>query len=64
MQDLNIQLMERDMILRCTLFILPQRLNDIGYAAMGIMFSVEDYTSDLTWAEQKLVDTFFDSMGW
>lgn len=47
-----------------TVHIASETLNEIGYAAMGIMFSVEDYTSDLTWAEQKLVDTFFDSMGW
>lgn len=25
-------------------------------AAMGIMFSVNDYTAELTWAEQKIID--------
>ena len=31
-------------------------------AAMGIMFSVNDYTAELTWAEQKIIDQFFDSL--
>jgi len=37
---------------------------DVGVGAVGIMFSVEKYTSDLSWAEQKLVDTFFDGLKW
>jgi len=36
---------------------------DFIAAAVGIMFSVEKYTSDLSWAEQKL-DTFFDGLKW
>lgn len=31
-------------------------------AAMGIVFSVEDYTAELTWAEERIIDTFFDSL--
>ena len=31
-------------------------------AAMGIMFSVEDYTADLSWAEIAIIDAFFDSL--
>ena len=37
---------------------------DVIAAAVGIMFSVDKYTSDLSWAEQKLVDTFFDGLKW
>jgi len=37
---------------------------DVIAAAVGIMFSVENYTSNLSWAEQKLVDTFFDGLKW
>jgi hypothetical protein len=25
-------------------------------AALGILFSVSDYTAELTWAEQKIID--------
>jgi carbonic anhydrase len=37
-----------------------------GYiaAAMGIIFSVEDYTAKLTWAEQEIINNFFDSLKW
>ena len=28
-----------------------ENVNDIGFAAVGILFSVDDYTADLTWAE-------------
>lgn len=34
----------------------------VGAAAVGIMFSVNDYTANLTWAEQQVIDTFFDSL--
>ena len=33
-------------------------------AAMGIIFSVDDYTANLTWAEQRIIDTFFDTLNW
>jgi len=35
-----------------------------GYAAMGIMFSVNEYTADLTESQQLVIDKFFDSMHW
>ena len=35
---------------------------DVGAAAVGLMFSVEDYTANLTWSEQKIIDSFFDSL--
>ena len=38
--------------------------NDFKYAAVGILFSVEDYTSNLSWSEQALIDTFFDTLKW
>ena len=31
-------------------------------AAMGIMFSVENYTAKLSWAEERIIDTFFDTL--
>jgi carbonic anhydrase len=33
-------------------------------AAMGIIFSVQDYTAELSWAEQEIIDNFFDSLKW
>lgn len=47
-----------------TVHTAKETINGVGYAAVGIMFSVESYTSDLTWAEQKVIDTFFDSLKW
>lgn len=38
--------------------------NGIKYAAMGIMFSVNDYTQEATEEEQKIIDDFFDQMQW
>ena len=37
-------------------------INGFGYAAVGILFSVNEYTAKLTHAEQKIIDTFFDSI--
>jgi hypothetical protein len=45
-----------------TVHTASETLNGIGYAAVGIMFSVDEYTADLTDAEQKVIDTFFDSL--
>ena len=47
-----------------TVHLAKETNNEIGYAAVGIMFSVEEYTSNLTWAEQKVIDEFFDSLKW
>jgi carbonic anhydrase len=40
------------------------KANGFIAAAMGIIFSVEEYTANLTWSEQRIVDTFFDSLQW
>jgi carbonic anhydrase len=37
---------------------------DIKYAAMGIMFSVNDYNIVLPPEKQKIIDNFFDSLSW
>lgn len=34
------------------------------YAAVGVMFSVNDHTAKLSWAEQRIIDTFFDNLSW
>lgn len=33
-------------------------------SAMGLVFSVNQYTADLTFAQQQVIDIFFDSMKW
>lgn len=33
-------------------------------AALGIMFSVENFNVKTTWAEQRIIDTFFDTLKW
>jgi carbonic anhydrase len=38
--------------------------NDFIAAAMGLMFSVNDYTADLTPGERMVIDTFFDTLRW
>jgi carbonic anhydrase len=38
--------------------------NSFIAAAVGILFSVEEYTANLSWSEQRLVDTFFESLKW
>ena len=47
-----------------TVHIADSVENEIGYAAVGIMFSVKDYNSNLTWAESRIVDNFFDTLKW
>jgi len=42
----------------------PKKSNEFIAAAMGIMFSVEDYTADLSWAEREVIDNFFESLQW
>lgn len=36
--------------------------NEFTHAAMGIMFSVNDYTAKLSDAETKILDTFFNTL--
>ena len=38
--------------------------SEFKYAAVGILFSVEDYTAKLSSDEQQIIDDFFDSMDW
>lgn len=38
--------------------------NNITAAAIGVLFSVDDYTADLTEAEVEIIDTFFQSLQW
>lgn len=39
-------------------------VNGIKYAAMGIMFSVNDYNTITTPEQQKIIDDFFDGLMW
>lgn len=38
--------------------------NDFMASAVGLVFSVDKYTADLTFAEQQVIDNFFDSLKW
>lgn len=38
--------------------------NDFSFAAVGIMFSVEEYTANLSEAERNIIDAFFDGLKW
>ena len=38
--------------------------NEFSFAAMGVMFSMNHHTANLTWAEKKIIDTFFDGLKW
>ena len=42
----------------------PEEKNGIEYAAMGIMFSVDKFTANLTWSERAVIDSFFDGLKW
>ena len=43
----------------------PVAKNEIEFAAMGIMFSVNNYTAkNLTWGEKMAIDSFFDGLKW
>ena len=45
-----------------TVHVASETLNGFGYAAMGIIFSVNDSTIVLDEADQKVVDDFFDGL--
>jgi carbonic anhydrase len=47
-----------------TVHLADDTINDVGYAAMGIIFSVNDYTADLNPIEIRIIDNFFDPMEW
>ena len=38
--------------------------NGLETSNISILFSVEDYNANLTWAEQTIIDSFFDSLDW
>lgn len=42
----------------------PAAENGFIAAAMGIMFSVDKFTADVSVTEQNVIDTFFDSLKW
>jgi carbonic anhydrase len=37
-------------------------MNSLEGSAIGIMFSVEDFTAELSWSEERMIDTFFESL--
>ena len=41
---------------------VKEEFNNLKYAAMGIMFSVNDYTYEPTSEEQAIIDQFFDDL--
>jgi len=48
---------------------LPQKESDdeettFYAAALGIFFSVNKFTAELSWAQQKVIDNFFDGIKW
>ena len=45
-----------------TLHTAEDTVGGFGHAAVGILFSVNEYTAKLTHSEQKIIDTFFDSV--
>jgi carbonic anhydrase len=47
-----------------TVHTAAETYNEIGFAAMGIMFSVNEHNVNLTWAERQIVDAFFDGLRW
>ena len=47
-----------------TVHLPPEGKNDCMAAAMGIMFSVEDYTADLSETQLAVINAFFDGLSW
>lgn len=49
-----------------TVYFARDEENDHGFpdSALGILFSVNDYTAKLNWMEQRIIDDFFDSLDW
>jgi len=45
-----------------TVHLAEETQENFAYAAFGIIFSVEDYTSDLNESEQEIIDSFFESL--
>ena len=47
-----------------TVHLASETKNGFAYAAMGIMFSVDDANIEVTDDEQKVLDDFFNSLDW
>jgi carbonic anhydrase len=47
-----------------TVHLPVEARGDFKYAAMGIIFSVNDYNARLTEDQEKVIDDFFDSLSW
>lgn len=45
-----------------TVHLADETKYNVAYAAMGIIFSVDDYTAKVTPSEQGIIDEFFDSL--
>lgn len=46
------------------LHVAEETVNDIGYAAISILFDVEDYNTKVTDVQVGIINNFFDSMNW
>jgi carbonic anhydrase len=47
-----------------TVHAAKENVGNVQYAAMGIMFSVNDANIELNEADQKVIDDFFNSLKW
>lgn len=47
-----------------TVHLPEQPRGGMKYAALGILFSVDDFTAKLTSEEELVIDSFFDSLEW
>ena len=45
-----------------TVHVAKENRNGFGYAAVGIMFSINEYNAKLSWAEEKIIDNFFENL--
>lgn len=45
-----------------TVHVASEEKSGVKYAAMGIIFSVDDYTAKVSNAEMEIIDRFFDSL--
>ena len=45
-----------------TVHLAAETIDNIGYAAMGLMFSVQDYDRSVPQSTRDIIDKFFDSM--
>ena len=47
-----------------TVHLAKEKVGDVAYAAMGIIFSVNDANIELNESDQKIIDDFFNSLKW